>query len=88
MCNTAGSSSPRDGRVFEAPLEEFWRVITVDLFGTVVSCRFALPEIIRGGGGSVVNLTSMTALMAIPQRDFYSAAKGGVASMTRAMALS
>ncbi|MFD4351162.1 SDR family NAD(P)-dependent oxidoreductase [Nocardia sp. NPDC058518] len=88
LCNTAGGSSRRDGRVTEAPLDEFWRVINVDLFGTVLACRFALPEIIRAGGGSVINLTSMTALMAIPQRDFYSAAKGGVASMTRAMALS
>ncbi len=88
LCNAAGGSSPQDGRVSEASLEEFWRVIGVDLFGTVLACRFALPEIIAAGGGSVINLTSMTALMAIPQRDFYSAAKGGVASMTRAMALS
>jgi NAD(P)-dependent dehydrogenase (short-subunit alcohol dehydrogenase family) len=88
IVNAAGGSSPRDGRVSEAPLEEFWRVIGVDLFGTVLACRFALPHLIGAGGGSVVNLTSMTALMAIPERDFYSAAKGGVASMTRAMALS
>lgn len=88
LCNVAGGSSPRDGRVSEAPIDEFWRVINVDLFGTVLTCRFGLPEIMKAGGGSVVNLTSMTALMAIPQRDFYSAAKGGVASMTRAMALS
>jgi NAD(P)-dependent dehydrogenase (short-subunit alcohol dehydrogenase family) len=88
LCNTAGGSSQRDGRVSEAPIDEFWRVISVDLFGTVLACRFGLPELIKAGGGSVVNLTSMTALMAIPQRDFYSAAKGGVASMTRAMALS
>ncbi len=61
LCNTAGGSSQRDGRVSEAPLDEFWRVINVDLFGTVLACRFGLPEIIRAGGGSVVNLTSMTA---------------------------
>jgi NAD(P)-dependent dehydrogenase (short-subunit alcohol dehydrogenase family) len=88
LCNTAGGSSQNDGRVSEAPIEEFWRVINVDLFGTVLACRFGLPPIIESGGGSVINLTSITALMAVPQRDFYSAAKGGVASMTRSMALS
>jgi NAD(P)-dependent dehydrogenase (short-subunit alcohol dehydrogenase family) len=88
LCNTAGGSSQVDGRVSEAPIEEFWRVINVDLFGTVLACRAALPEIISGGGGSVINLTSITALMAVPNRDFYSAAKGGIAAMTRSMSLS
>jgi len=88
LCNTAGGSTPNDGRVSEASLDEFWRVIRVDLFGTVLACRFSIPEITKAGGGSVVNMTSVAALMAIAERDFYSAAKGGVAAMTRSMALS
>ena len=86
LCNIAGGSSNRDGMVTDAPEEEFWRVIRVDLFGPFVSCKFGLPELIRAGGGSVINMTSMAALMALPKRDCYTAAKGGVAALTRSLA--
>lgn len=86
LCNIAGGSSNRDGVVTDAPEEEFWRVIRVDLFGPFVSCKFGLPELIKAGGGSVINMTSMAALMALPKRDCYTAAKGGVAALTRSLA--
>jgi NAD(P)-dependent dehydrogenase (short-subunit alcohol dehydrogenase family) len=85
LCNVAGGSTSRDGRVTEAEEEEFWRVIRLDLFGTVLACKHGLPELIRAGGGSVINMTSMAAQMYI-NRDFYSAAKGGVVSLTRSLA--
>jgi NAD(P)-dependent dehydrogenase (short-subunit alcohol dehydrogenase family) len=86
LCNVAGGSSNRDGMVTDAPEEEFWRVIKVDLFGPFISCKFGLPELIRAGGGSVINMTSMAALIALPKRDCYTAAKGGVAALTRSLA--
>ncbi|MER8073021.1 SDR family oxidoreductase [Streptomyces sp. NPDC094034] len=86
LCNVAGGSSTQDARVTEAPEEEFWRVIRLDLFGTFLVCKYGIPELIRAGGGSVINLTSMGALVALPDRDCYTAAKGGVAAMTRSMA--
>jgi NAD(P)-dependent dehydrogenase (short-subunit alcohol dehydrogenase family) len=73
--------------VTDAPLEEFWRVIKLDLFGTFLGCRFGIPAIIRSGGGSVINMSSNVALMGIPGRDCYTAAKGAVAAMTRSMAV-
>jgi NAD(P)-dependent dehydrogenase (short-subunit alcohol dehydrogenase family) len=86
LCNVAGGSSNRDGRVTEAEEDEFWRVIRLDLFGPFVSCRHGIPELIKAGGGSVINMTSMTALMGTVGRDCYTAAKGGVAAITRSMA--
>lgn len=86
LCNIAGGSSTADNIVTEAPEEEFWRVIELDLFGTFNCCKHAISELIRSGGGSVINLTSMAALMALPGRDCYTAAKGGVASLTRSLA--
>jgi NAD(P)-dependent dehydrogenase (short-subunit alcohol dehydrogenase family) len=85
--NNAGGSTARDSDVTQAPLEEFWRVIKLDLFGTFLGCRFGIPAIIRSGGGSVINMSSNVALMGIPGRDCYTAAKGAVASMTRSMAV-
>jgi NAD(P)-dependent dehydrogenase (short-subunit alcohol dehydrogenase family) len=85
--NNAGGSTPRDNTVVEAPIEEFWRVIRLDLFGTFLGCRIAIPQIIRSGGGSVINMSSNLALMGIAGRDCYTAAKGGVAAITRSMAV-
>jgi len=87
LCNVAGGSSAADARVTEAPDEEFWRVIKLDLYGTFLCCKHAIPEIARSGGGAIVNMASMVALMALTERDCYTAAKGGVASMTRSMAV-
>jgi NAD(P)-dependent dehydrogenase (short-subunit alcohol dehydrogenase family) len=87
LVNVAGGATGRDGLVTEAPEEEFWRVIRIDLFGTFLMCKYAIPELIRAGGGSVINLTSMTALLGVANRACYSAAKGGVAAMTRSMAV-
>lgn len=85
--NNAGGSTPQDNTVIEAPLEEFWRVIKLDLFGTFLGCRFAIPELIRAGGGSVINMASNLALMGIAGRDCYTAAKGGIAALTRSLAV-
>jgi NAD(P)-dependent dehydrogenase (short-subunit alcohol dehydrogenase family) len=85
--NNAGGSTARDSDVTNAPLDEFWRVIKLDLFGTFLGCRFGIPAIIRSGGGSVINMSSNVALMGVPGRDCYTAAKGGVAAMTRSMAV-
>ncbi len=85
--NNAGGSTPEDGPVTEASEEEFWRVMKLDLFGTFLCSKVAIPEIEKSGGGSVINMASNLAIMAVPGRACYGAAKGGVASLTRAMAL-
>ena len=85
--NNAGGSTPQDNTVVDAPIEEFWRVIRLDLFGTFLCCRIAIPEIIRSGGGSVINMSSNLALMGIAGRDCYTAAKGAIAAITRSTAV-
>ena len=87
LYNNAGGSTMLDDRVTEAPDEEFWRVIGLDLYGTFLGCKYAIPELIKAGGGSVINMSSNQALMGIAGRVCYTAAKGGIASMTRAMAV-
>jgi NAD(P)-dependent dehydrogenase (short-subunit alcohol dehydrogenase family) len=85
--NNAGGSTLQDAAVTDAPEEEFWRVIKLDLFGTFLCSKLGIPEIIKAGGGAVINMASNLALMALPGRDCYTAAKGGVVSLTRSMAL-
>lgn len=85
--NNAGGSTGQDGSLVDAPLEEFWRVIRLDLFGTILCCRAAIPRMQARGGGSIVNMTSIVSLIGVNKVDFYTAAKGGVSALTRALAV-
>jgi NAD(P)-dependent dehydrogenase (short-subunit alcohol dehydrogenase family) len=85
--NNAGGSTARDDTAVDAPLEEFWRAIKLDLYGTFLGCRFGIPQLVKAGGGSVINMSSNVALMGVPGRDCYTAAKGGIAAITRSLAV-
>ena len=85
--NNAGGSTAQDDTAVNAPIEEFWRAIKLDLFGTFLGCRFGIPELINAGGGSVINMSSNVALMGVAGRDCYTAAKGGIAAITRSLAV-
>ena len=87
MHNNAGGSTAADSTAVDAPLDEFWRAIKLDLYGTFLGCRFGIPELIRSGGGSVINMSSNVALMGVPGRDCYTAAKGGITAITRSLAV-
>ncbi len=86
MYNNAGGSSNRDGKVTELPIEEWWRTMRVDLFGTFLGCRFAVPALAASGGGSIINMTSIRAMIGSAGADAYTAAKGGVITLTKALA--
>jgi len=85
--NNAGGSTLQDGPVTEALEEEFWRVIKLDLFGTFLCSKLGIPAMIKSGGGSIINMSSIVALKALPGRDCYTAAKGAIAALTRSMAV-
>ena len=85
--NNAGGSSGKDGSLVTAPISELWRVMELDLLGAVLSCRFAIPEMVKQGGGSIINMSSVVSLIGMPSLDFYTAAKGGISALTRTLAV-
>ena len=87
LYNNAGGATPKDGKVTDMDLDEFWRTIGVDLFGTFLGCRFAIPLMAEDGGGSIINTTSIRAMIGTAGADAYSSAKGGVRALTQALAL-
>ena len=87
LYNNAGGATVNDGKVTEIPLDEFWRTISVDLYGTFLCCRFAIPHLEAAGGGAIINSTSIRAMKGTRGADAYTAAKGGVLTLTRALAL-
>ncbi len=87
LFNSAGGGSTKDGPVTELDLDEFWRTIRVDLYGTLLMCRNVIPEMVKSGGGSIINISSLRAVIGTHGADAYTASKGGVLSMSRAMAM-
>ncbi len=87
LYNNAGGATALDGKVTDLPLEEFWRTIGVDLFGTFLGCRFVIPHMAKQGGGSIINTTSIRAMVGTAGADAYTSAKGGVLTLTKALAM-
>lgn len=74
---------------FETITDDAWsRVVDVDLKGVMHMSRAVVRHMLeRGGGGSIVNISSIASAIAIPGLGAYSAAKGGVNQLTRVMAV-
>jgi NAD(P)-dependent dehydrogenase (short-subunit alcohol dehydrogenase family) len=71
----------------ELTLDDWNRMLAVHLTGTFLVCRAALPLLRDSGGGAIVNMASASALLARPHLGAYAAAKGGVISFSRQLAL-
>jgi NAD(P)-dependent dehydrogenase (short-subunit alcohol dehydrogenase family) len=88
LYNNAGIFPDEDGSVVDMDESVFQRVIDVNLKGIFLCCKYAVPELIRAGGGSIINVASFVALLGctVPQ-DAYTASKGAVVSLTRSLAV-
>ncbi|MFM7272847.1 MAG: SDR family oxidoreductase [Gammaproteobacteria bacterium] len=85
LVNNAGLM--RIGTVDQTSLEDWRRVMAVNLDGVFLGCKHALPAIERAGGGSIVNIASIASKLGVSFTAAYCASKGGVASLTRAIAV-
>jgi 2-keto-3-deoxy-L-fuconate dehydrogenase len=74
------------GTVETTAEEDFDRVYRVNVKGMFLATRAALPIILKGGGGVILNMASIASLIGIPERFAYSTSKGAVLSMTRSIA--
>ncbi|MGB9183285.1 MAG: SDR family oxidoreductase [Solirubrobacteraceae bacterium] len=84
LINNAGIGA--QGTVEDNSLEEWHRVLDVNLLGIVRMTRAALPHLRRSPHAAIVNTCSIAATAGLPQRALYSASKGAVLALTRAMA--
>ena len=85
MVNNAGVGVA--GTAITTTEEEYERVMDVCVRGTFLGMKHAIPAIRDAGGGSVINMSSVAALIGLVDRAVYSAAKGAIYSMTRASAI-
>ena len=75
------------GNVVETSEEDWNALMAVNINGVFFGCKYAIPHMIRQGGGAIVNTASTTSRVGIKDRAAYVTSKGAVAAMTRAMAL-
>lgn len=67
--------------------EDIWdKVLDINLKSVYLCCKYGIPEIIKSGGGSVINTSSSAGVIGVPGCDAYTASKGAIVSMTRSMA--
>ena len=85
LVNSAGIGGGEP--LLQATLEGWRRVTGVNLDGTFLGLRHAAPVMAEGGGGSIINLSSILGKVGLPGAAAYCASKGGVALLTKAAAL-
>lgn len=87
LVNNAGIYSSLKLRPFEElPIDEWRRVLDVNVIGIFLCCRAVLPAFKRQGAGRIVNVSSGVAFKGNPDMLHYVASKGAVVSMTRSLA--
>ena len=85
LFNNAGIVA--QGRVEDTPEADWDAQIATTLTSVYLGCKYAVPLLRAQGGGVIINMASVAGLMGIKDRAVYSAAKGGVIGLTRAVAL-
>jgi len=88
LYNNAGIMPAEDTSVEETSEEVYQRVLDVNLKGVFLCCKYGIPELLKAGGGSIINIASFVAFLGctVPQ-DAYTASKGAVVSLTRSLAI-
>ena len=88
LFHNAGIFPARDGSPVDTPEEVWDEVMSVNLKGVFLGCKYGIPALLRAGGGSIVNTASFVALMgAATSQIAYTASKGGVLALTREVAV-
>ena len=73
--------------VADLPEEDWDRCIDINLKGVYLCSKYAIPEMIKNDGGSIINMASIYGVVGGKTRAAYVASKGGVVNLTRGMAL-
>jgi 3-oxoacyl-[acyl-carrier protein] reductase len=87
LVNTAGGTGPIETPAHEYPVEEFRRILELNVVGTFLPCKHVIPHLISRGGGSIVNIAGTSGLRGYRNRSGYSSSKWAVRGLTRTLAL-
>lgn len=91
LLNAAGGNMPGatiqpDGNIFDLKVEDFQKVLDLNLTGTVIPTQIFLKPMVEAGKGAIVNFSSMAAFRPLTRVLGYAAAKAGISNFTAFMA--
>lgn len=86
LFNNAGIEGP-SAKIANYREEDWERVIAIDLTAVYLGMKYAIPEMLKQGGGVIISTASVAGLVGFPGSGAYAAAKAGVINMTRMVAL-
>ena len=73
------------GSLHETSIDDFDRVVSVNLRGTYLVCSAVIPGMLAAGGGSIIHIASVTGMIGLPGLAAYSMTKGGLITLARSM---
>ncbi len=87
LVNAAGGTGPIETPAEHYPVDEFAGILSLNVVGTFLPCKHAIPHLKVAGGGSIVNIAGTSGLRGYRNRSGYSASKWAVRGLTRTLAL-
>jgi 3-oxoacyl-[acyl-carrier protein] reductase len=87
LVNAAGGTGPIETPAEHYPASEFLGILALNVVGTFLPCKHAIPHLKVAGGGSIVNISGTSGLRGYRNRSGYSASKWAVRGLTRTLAL-
>jgi NAD(P)-dependent dehydrogenase (short-subunit alcohol dehydrogenase family) len=88
LYNNAGIMPQADHSVIDTSVEDWDRVMAVNVRGVFLGCKYAIPKMVEQGSGSVINISSFVALVGCSNpQDAYTASKGAVLALTKSLAV-
>ena len=87
LVNNAGISGPYPATFETETVEQWQRILSINVQGVFLGCKHAVPALRSSGGGSIVNLSSLAAFLGTPNLSAYGASKGAVRQFTKTVAI-
>jgi 3(or 17)beta-hydroxysteroid dehydrogenase len=87
LVNNAGMSGPFPATFETETLDQWRRMLAVNVEGVFLGCKYGVPALRQSGGGSIVNLSSLAAFLGTPDLSAYGASKGAVRQFTKTVAI-
>ncbi|HYC65202.1 MAG TPA: glucose 1-dehydrogenase [Reyranellaceae bacterium] len=87
LVNNAGISGPYPSTFETETVEQWQRILAVNVQGVFLGCKHAVPALKKTGGGSIVNVSSLAAFLGTPKLAAYGASKGAVRQFTKSVAM-